>query len=585
MKLTRYPETYNPILEYWQAIQDGREVVSLKVQKTYRHVVEQLENTDSEFYYSPRRANHVLEFFENYCHHSKGKAGGQLVKLELWEKALLATVFGFIDIEGNRQYREAILIVGKKNGKSLLASGVGLYLQLADGEAGPEVYAVATKRDQAKIIWQEAKRMVQKSPALRKRTRCLVGEVDSDYNDGVFKPLSSDSDTLDGLNIHGAMMDELHQWKNGRPLYDIVADGDQARAQPLRFITSTAGTIREDIYDEKYEEAERIINGYEDPDGYHDPRRIAFIYELDKRSEWTDPGCWKKANPGLGTIKSYTALKERVERAEKNPALVRNLVCKDFNIRETSSEAWLNFEQLDNRDTFQLDRENRRLIWQHYMADGNVQERVLSYPRYGIGGADLSKTTDLTAAKVLFQVPELPEILFVLQMYWLPQDLLEKRVTEDKIPYDKWHERGLLRLSEGNKIRYEDVKAWFVEVQEDLDIFLPFFGYDAWSATYWVDSMADYFGAEAMIPVHQGVKTLSEPMKRCGNDLESKRIIYNNHPIDKWNLANTAYDEDKNGNIQPHKTSKSTRRIDGTAALLDAYTIYDQKQAEYTSML
>lgn len=131
----------------------------------------------------------------------------------MWEKALLATIFGFIDIEGNRQYREAILIVGKKNGKSLLASGVGLYLQLADGEAGPEVYAVATKRDQAKIIWQEAKRMVQKSPALRKRTRCLVGEVDSDYNDGVFKPLSSDSDTLDGLNIHGAMMDEIHQWK------------------------------------------------------------------------------------------------------------------------------------------------------------------------------------------------------------------------------------------------------------------------------------------------------------------------------------------------------------------------------------
>ena len=160
MKLTRYPETYNPILEYWDAIQSGRETVSLKVQKTYRHVVEQLENTDSEFYYSPRRANHVLEFFENYCHHSKGKAGGQLVRLELWEKALLATVFGFIDIEGNRQYREAILIVGKKNGKSLLASGVGLYLQLADGEAGPEVYAVATKRDQAKIIWQEAKRIL-----------------------------------------------------------------------------------------------------------------------------------------------------------------------------------------------------------------------------------------------------------------------------------------------------------------------------------------------------------------------------------------------------------------------------------------
>ena len=585
MKLMRYPLTYNPILEYWNAIQTGAEIVSLKVQKTYRHVVDQLENDESDFYYSPRRANHILEFFENYCHHSKGKAGGKLVKLELWEKALLATAFGFVDIEGNRQYREVLLIVGKKNGKSLLGSGVGLYLQTADGEPGPEVYAVATKRDQAKIIWQEAKRMVKKSPALCKRMRSLVAELDSDFNDGVFKPLASDSDTLDGLNIHGALMDEIHQWKNGQALYDIIADGVTAREQPLIFITSTAGTIREDIYDTKYEEAERIINGYEDPDGYKDPRRIAFIYELDKRSEWTDPTCWKKANPGLGTIKSYQALKERVERAQKNPALVRNLVCKDFNIRETSSEAWLNFEQLDNRDTFRLDKDGQTLTWVHHTTDGATQERVLSYPRYGIGGADLSKTTDLTAAKVLFQVPEEPEIIFVLQMYWLPQELLDKRVTEDKIPYDKWHDRGLLRLSEGNKIRYEDVKAWFVEVQETLDIFIPFVGYDAWSATYWTDSMADYFGKEAMIPIHQGVRTLSEPMKRCGNDLESKRIIYNNNPIDKWCLANTAYDEDKNGNIQPHKTSKSTRRIDGTAALLDAYAVYDQRQAEYASMI
>ena len=585
MKLMRYPLTYNPILEYWSAIQTGAEIVSLKVQKTYRHIVDQLKNNESEFYYSPRRANHILEFFENYCHHSKGKAGGKLVKLELWEKALLATAFGFVDIEGNRQYREVLLIVGKKNGKSLLGSGVGLYLQTADGEPGPEVYAVATKRDQAKIIWQEAKRMVKKSPALCKRMRSLVAELDSDFNDGVFKPLASDSDTLDGLNIHGALMDEIHQWKSGQALYDIIADGVTAREQPLIFITSTAGTIREDIYDAKYEEAERIINGYEDPDGYKDPRRIAFIYELDKRSEWTDPACWKKANPGLGTIKSYQALKERVERAQKNPALVRNLVCKDFNIRETSSEAWLNFEQLDNRDTFHLDKDSRTLTWVHHMADGTTQERVLSYPRYGIGGADLSKTTDLTAAKVVFQVPEEPEIIFVLQMYWLPQELLDKRVTEDKIPYDKWHDRGLLRLSEGNKIRYEDVKAWFVEVQETLDIFIPFVGYDAWSATYWTDSMADYFGKEAMIPIHQGVRTLSEPMKRCGNDLESKRIIYNNNPIDKWCLANTAYDEDKNGNIQPHKTSKSTRRIDGTAALLDAYAVYDQRQAEYASMI
>lgn len=558
-----YPPDYNPIREYWEEIQSGKTRVSQKVYKTYRHVIREMDRTDSPYFYDPRRANHIIEFFESYLHHSKGKCGGQLVKLELWEKAMLATAYGFVDIEGYRKYRETLLIVGKKNGKSLLASGVGLYMLHADGEPGPEIYAVATKRDQAKIIWQEAKRMVRKSPALAKRTRSLVAELDSDWNDGVFKPLASDSDTLDGLNIHCALMDEIHQWKNGRALFDIIADGVIAREQPMIFETSTAGTIREDIYDEKYEEAERIINGYDDPDGYHDEHFLPLLYELDSRNEWTDPDAWIKANPGLGTIKSRKALADKVEKAKANPALVRNLVCKEFNIRETSSEAWLNFEELDNRETFNLQKLK---------------------PRYGIGGADLSSTTDLTAAKVIFRVPDDPK-LYVLSMYWIAEDLLEKRVKEDKIPYDKWHERELIRLCPGNSVHAKYVKEWFVEVQEKLDIYLPWVGYDSWSAKYWVEDMADYFGKNAMIPVIQGKKTLSDPMKRLHNDLCSKLVIYNNNPIDKWCLANTAYDEDKNGNIQPHKTSKPTRRIDGTAALLDAYTVYLDKRDEYMSMI
>ncbi|MEG2406560.1 MAG: terminase large subunit, partial [Clostridiales bacterium] len=231
-----------------------------KIYKTYQKIVKDLENTDSEYFYSPARGNHILEFAENFCKQSKGKYGGTLVKLELWEKAMLATIFGFIDINGLRQYREAMLIVGKKNGKSLISSIVGNYLLVADGESGPEVYAVATKKDQAKIIWMEAKRMVKKSPSLSKRIKPLVAEMACDFNDGVFKPLASDSDTLDGLNVHGALMDEVHQWKNGMALFDIIYDGTTAREQPLTFITSTAGKIREDIYDQKYDEAERIIN-------------------------------------------------------------------------------------------------------------------------------------------------------------------------------------------------------------------------------------------------------------------------------------------------------------------------------------
>lgn len=558
----KYPDDYNPILEYWEEIENGRIVVSDKVYRTYKKVVTDIRNP-GVYFYSPQRANHILEFAENYCRHSKGKYGGQPVRLELWEKAHLATVFGFIDDDGLRKYRESLLIVGKKNGKSLLASVVGLYMLMADGEPGPEVYAVATKRDQSKIIWLEAKRMIRKSPALSMRAKTLVAEIDTDYNDGVFKPLASDSDTLDGLNVHCVLMDEIHQWKQGKALYDIMADGVSAREQPLDYITSTAGTIREDIYDQKYEEAEMVINGYADPDGYKDEHFIAFIYELDSRKEWTDEKCWKKANPGLGTIKNYNALKAKVEKAQKNPILVKNLLCKEFNIRETSSEAWLTFEQANNTEMF------------------DVTELK---PRYGIGGVDLSATTDLTAAKVIFKVPD-DERVYVMSMYWLPEDLVDKRVQEDKIPYDIWIEKGYVRTCRGNKISYKDVKSWFVEVQEKYDIYLNLIGYDSWSAAYFVEDMQDYFGTSTMVPVIQGKKTLSQPMKRLGADLENHLIVYNNNPVDKWCLCNTAVDVDKNDNIQPIKTSKPRRRIDGTAALLDAYVVLQNNYSEYMSLI
>lgn len=560
--MVKYPKDYNPILEYWADIESGKEVVPDKIYRTYKKVVYDINNP-GEYFYSPQRANHILEFSENYCKHSKGKFGGQPVVLELWEKAHLATVFGFIDINGNRKYRKSKLIVGKKNGKSLLASIVGLYMQVGDGEPGPEVYAVATKRDQAKIIWQEAKRMVRKSKSLLKRIRTLVAELLSDFNDGVFKPLASDSDTLDGLNIHCALMDEIHQWKNGKALYDIIADGVSAREQPLIYITSTAGTIREDIYDAEYEDSERIINGYFDKDGYHDEETISFIYELDNRKEWTDPKCWKKANPGLGTIKNLETLRRKVEKAINNPALVKNLICKEFNIRETSSEAWLTFEQLNNTATYELSKLK---------------------PRYCIGGLDLSNTTDLTCATVIFKIPG-DDTLYVRQMYWLPANLLEQRVREDKIPYDIWHERELLRLSEGNKINYKDVVAWFLEVQNELDIYIYKIGYDSWNSQYIIDELQSNFGKESTEPVIQGKKTMSSPMKSFAADLEAKRINYDNNPILKWNLSNAAIDVDKNDNISLIKTSNQRRRIDGVASLLDAYIALERNYEGYTSLI
>lgn len=420
-----------------------------------------------------------------------------------------------------------------------------------------------TKKDQAKLVWLEAKRMVNKSPTLRKRIKPLVSELVGLSNDSTFKALGSDSETQDGLNVSGALLDEIHAWKD-KNLYDVIVDGTSSREQPLIVMITTAGTVREAVYDMKYEEAEMLLNGLDDPDGYKDDRFLPIIYELDNRHEWTDPACWPKANPGLGTIKSVEQLQTKVNKAKANPMLVKNLNCKDFNIRETSTESWLTFEELNNDAIF------------------DVKKLGL---RYGIGGTDLSDTTDLTAAKVIAMRRDDPNI-YVLQMYWLPEDLLEQRAKEDKIPYDLWHERGLLRTTPGNRVHHKYVTEWFVEIQEEYGIYIPWVGYDRYSAVYWVEEMQSHFGINAMEAVAQGKQTLSSPMKLLGADLTAKKINYNNHPIDKWCLSNTAVDVDlKNQTIQPHKGKNQRRRIDGTAALLDAYVALERHREEYMGLI
>lgn len=566
--MVKYPKDYSPIMEYYSRIKDGKVTVSKKIRRTYQKLAEDLSGStgadDTVYHYSPSRANHILEFAENYCRHSKGKLGGQLVVLELWEKAMLAAMFGFIDDEGRRRYREVVLIVAKKNGKSLISSIVGLYLQVGDGEPGAEVYAVATKKDQAKIIWGEAKRMVNKSPELRKLIKPLVGEMDCAANESVFKPLASDTDTLDGLNVHGALMDEVHQWRDGMALYDIIADGTTAREQPMTLITTTAGVVREDIYDNKYEYAAKVIIGYDDPDaGIVDDHFLPFIYELDAREEWEDERCWPKANPGLGTIKNIRQLRDKVRKAQQSPDLQRNLLCKEFNIRETSGGSWLSFDDINNETTF------------------DVAELR---PRYGVGGADLSSTDDLTAACVIFMLPDCSDI-YVIPMFWIPADLVERHINEDKVRYDIWIDKGWVRTCPGNRINPDAVREWFLEVQSEYDIYLNLVGYDSWSAELWVNEMKRSFGDSTMRPVIQGKKTLSNPMKMLAKDLQAHKIIYNNNGVLKWCMANTCVDEDRNGNIQPIKSRKPTQRIDGLAALLDAYTVLQDNLNDYLSVI
>nr|DAI40477.1 MAG TPA: Large Terminase [Caudoviricetes sp.] len=545
----------NWIRAYVDKIEAGEIVTSKRVRKVYARLVYEQDNP-GKYRFDEAKANRPIEFIERFCKHSKGEWAGQPVRLELFQKAFISALFGFVDSEtGLRRYREAFFMVARKNGKSTMLAGIALYLLLADGEAGAEIYSVATKKDQAKIIFDETCNMVAQSPYLRKHIRKRKSDLYFPAAMSKIQALGKNSDTLDGLNGSGIIIDELHGIKD-RNLYEVMKQSQSARRQPLLVMITTAGTVRECIFDDMYEYAGKVVDGV-----INDPTFLPIIYELDAKAEWTDPAAWFKANPGLGRIKKLEDLVAKVERAKQSPKDLSGILCKDFNIRETRYNAWLDFDSINNEETFSL--EDFR-------------------GAYAIGGADLSLTTDLTCATVLMMHPETHR-RYVHQMYWLPEENFTQRVEQEKIPYDKWLEAGLVRLCKGNTINYSDVTAWFLEIVKEHGITPLWVYYDSWSARYWVEEMEGYgFPMERCI---QGAKTLSLPMQNLGADLQAKKVVYNNNPILKWCLTNTGMQEDRNGNIVPVKNSSAKRRIDGTASLLDAYVGLYEHYNEFLNAL
>ena len=531
----------NYIREYYNKIQSGEVVVSEKVSKVYKKLLHEIEHPGKHIF-DEKKAERPIEFIERFCKHSKGEWAGHAIKLELFQKAYISALFGFIDKDtGLRRFRETLFMVGRKNGKSTLLAGIALYMLIGDHEPGAEIYSVATKKDQARIIFDETRNMVSQSPQLRSLIRKRKTDLYCDSVMGKMQALGKNSDTLDGLNSNCVIMDELHGVRD-RNLYEVLKQSQSARRQPLMIMITTAGTIRECIFDDMYTYAKNIIDGTVKDDTF-----LPVIYELDKREEWKNPKAWQKANPGLGSIKKVEDLEVKVNRAKNSPNDLKGILVKDFNIRETSASVWLSFDEINNERDYQIER---------------------FYNSYAIGGADLSITTDLTCATLLMMDKETEE-RFVSHMYWIPEDLLETRVKEDKIPYDIWEKKGLLRLCSGNCINYSDVTAWFLEMVNEKGITPAWIYYDSYSAKYWVEEMEQY--GFNMIRCIQGAKTLSLPMQQLGADLRAKKINYNNNPILKWCLTNTGIQTDRNGNIVPVKAQSPKRRIDGTASLLDAY--------------
>lgn len=546
----------NWILKYWEEIENGKIVVGKRIHQQYKKLVEEIKNPKGPWMFDIKAANRPIEFIESFCKQSKGEWLGKEIELQLFQKAKFQAIFGFIHKEtGFRRCREALTVEGRKNGKSTEISGIGNFMLIGDNEGGPQICCVATKKDQAKIVFNEAKNMIVQSPILSRYVKKRKSDLYCQLNFGTFEPLASDSNTLDGLNMHCGIIDELHAIKD-RNIYDVSKQSMSSRRQPLMFMMTTAGFVRESIYDSLYEYACNVLDGVVDDDGF-----LSFIYELDDRSEWTDYRCWEKANPGLGTIKSFDELAKNVERAKNDADFLPTVLTKDFNIRDTVAGTWLTFDIINNIETFKM--ESLR-------------------GSYSVGGADLSATTDLSCATQIIMLPG-SDKKYILQQYFLPEELLEQRVKEDKIPYDKWAERGLLTLSKGNKVNYTDVTNWFLQMYKEYDIRPLWIGYDPWNAEYWIREMQD--AGFTMEKVRQGAITLSQPMKEMGADLASKGINYNNNPILKWCLTNTSVKRDENDNIRPVKGANQRQRIDGAVSLLIAYTVLFQKMQDYKSML
>jgi phage terminase large subunit-like protein len=539
----------NYIQAYVDAIDNGL-VVGKKVDKIYRVLLDDIKS--GKYIFDEQAGMRPILFAERFCVPKDSKTG-QPIKLELFQKAFIQAMFGIKQHNGKRRFKEVFLLISRKNGKTTMLSIVMLYMLVADDENGAEVYSVATKLDQARKAFDECVAIVNKSPELRAILKKRQSDIYSSLTYGYVKPLASDSNTLDGLNSHCVIVDELHAIRD-RKLYEVMFESMGSRTNPMFVMITTAGTVRESIFDEIYKYANDVLDGTKEDETF-----LPIMYELDERDEWLDPKMWLKANPGLATIKQLDYLTERVERAKNDVARQAGLLTKEFNILGVTDSAWLDWETIDNPTKFDM-------------------EQVRG--SYACGGSDLSSTTDLTCATLLI---EKSGVKYVLQQYFMPSERIDERVVEDKVPYDLWAQQGLLTLCDGVRVNYSDVTEWFLKMRNEYEIYPLWIGFDNWNANYWVEEMRS--NGFVMEDVIQGAKTMSSPMKDMAADLKEKKVNYNNNPILKWCLTNTVIKVDDNENIRPIKSRNQRQRIDGTVSLIDAYVVYSRHRDDYQNMM
>jgi phage terminase large subunit-like protein len=492
----------------------------------------------SEYHFDKRAADVACAFFERLLRHTKGEWAGQPFALQLWQRDdIIRPLFGWKRADGTRKYRRAYIEIPRKNGKSTLSAGIALALLLMDNEPGAEVYSAAADRNQAAIVFDAAKTMVEGSTALARFAEVYRREIRVPKINGIYRVLSADAPTKHGLNAHGVIFDELHAQPN-RELWDVLVTSTGARRQPMLVAITTAGYDRNSICWEQHEYARQVSEGLID-----DPAFFAYIAAADPGDDWADPVTWAKANPGLGVTVKVDYLAGEVERAKASPAYQNAFRRLHLNQWTSQESRFIDMTAWDACNTPLPDLSGRACM----------------------AGLDLASTTDLAALVLVFPPKRDNEPYWVLPRFYIPAQNMIERVRRDRVPYDVWVRQGLIVATEGNVIDYAAIRQDLAQLGAKYK--LQEIAFDPWNATQFATQLEE--DGFVMVQFRQGFASMSGPTKELLRLVLSEDLAHGGNAVLRWMADNLAVRQDPAGNIKPDK-AKSTQRIDGMVALVMA---------------
>ena len=492
-------------------------------------------------HYDKKKADRAVTFIENLCH-TKGKWAGTPFWLLPWQEQLIRDIFGIVKPDGNRQFRTAFVEICKKVGKSELAAAVALYLLYADNEPSAEVYGAAADRQQASIVFDVAKQMVEMSPALMKRSKLMgaTKRIVNYSNTGYYQVLSAEVGGKHGFSVSGLVFDEIHTQPN-RQLYDVLTKGSSdARQNPLHFIITTAGNDRHSIAYELHTKAVDILEGRR-----VDPTFYPVVYGLKDDEDWEDEENWYKVNPSLGYTVDIERLRDAYREAKQNPADEITFKWLRCNMWVSSTVAWI-------PDAI-------------YMRGNESIEAASLEGRDCYAGLDLSSTGDITALVLIFPPRDENEKYVLLPYFWIPEETIPRRVKANSVPYDIWEKQGYIMSTEGNVIHYDFIEKFIIYLSEKYHILE--IAVDRWNATQMIQNLEGE--GFTIVPFGQGFSSMSAPTKEFYRLLMEGRIIHGGNPVLRWMAGNVVIDTDPAGNIKVTK-AKSKEKIDGIVAAIMA---------------